>query len=102
MKMMANIAKGLMLAAFMAVGTTTVNAQEQSATYTPADANDWWMGEDVSKLKEAYLYNVGAQIFATNNTPSETDIKNANLWTIGSGNTFTNKETGNVLHLHSV
>lgn len=101
MKMMANIAKGLMLAAFMAVGTTTVNAQEQSATYTPADANDWWMGEDVSKLKEAYLYNVGAQIFATNNTPSETDIKNANLWTIGSGNTFTNKETGNVLHLHS-
>lgn len=101
MKMMANIAKGLMLAAFMAVGTTTVNAQEQSATYTPVDANDWWMGEDVSKLKEAYLYNVGAQIFATNNTPSETDIKNANLWTIGSGNTFTNKETGNVLHLHS-
>lgn len=100
--MMANIAKGLMLAAFMAVGTTTVNAQEQSATYTPVDANDWWMGEDVSKLKEAYLYNVGAQIFATNNTPSETDIKNANLWTIGSGNTFTNKETGNVLHLHSV
>ena len=102
MKMMANIAKGLMLTAFMAVGTTTVNAQEQSATYTPVDANDWWMGEDVSKLKEAYLYNVGAQIFATNNTPSETDIKNANLWTIGSGNTFTNKETGNVLHLHSV
>ena len=100
--MMANIAKGLMLTAFMAVGTTTVNAQEQSATYTPVDANDWWMGEDVSKLKEAYLYNVGAQIFATNNTPSETDIKNANLWTIGSGNTFTNKETGNVLHLHSV
>ena len=102
MKMMANIAKGLMLTAFMAVGTTTVNAQEQSATYTPVDANDWWMGEDVSKLKEAYLYNVGAQIFATNNTPSETDIKNANLWTIGSGNTFTNKETGNVLHLHSL
>lgn len=102
MKMMANIAKGLMLTAFMAVGTTTVNAQEQSATYTPVDANDWWMGEDVSKLKEAYLYNVGAQIFATNNTPSEKDIKNANLWTIGSGNTFTNKETGNVLHLHSV
>ena len=29
MKMMANIAKGLMLTAFMAVGTTTVNAQEQ-------------------------------------------------------------------------
>lgn len=99
---MANVAKGLMLAAFMAVGTTTVNAQEQSATYTPAAANDWWMGEDVSNLKEAYLYNVGARIFATNNTPSETDIKNANLWTIGSGNTFTNKETGNVMHLHSV
>ena len=26
MKLMANVAKGLMLAAFMAVGTTTVNA----------------------------------------------------------------------------
>lgn len=72
MKLMANTAKGLMLAAFMAVGTTTVNAQEQSTTYTPAYANDWWEGEEVkSNGQEVYIYNVGAEVFVTDNTPSE-------------------------------
>ena len=99
MKMMAKVAKGLMLAAFMVAGMTTVNAQE--TTYTPTAANQWWNGEDESKLNEAYLFNVGAKIFATNNTPSVNDIEKANLWSIGSDKTFTNKVTKEVIHMHS-
>lgn len=95
MKLMANIAKGLMLAAFMAVGTTTVNAQEQSATYTPADANDWWEGEEVkSNGQEVYIYNVGAGVFVTDNTPSEKNIDNATLWTINDSYKFTTADKG--------
>ena len=49
MKLMANIAKGLMLAAFMAVGTTTVNAQNESAeTFAPVKVGDWVKGEAVT------------------------------------------------------
>ena len=99
MKMMAKVAKGLMLAAFMVAGMTTVNAQE--TTYTPTAANQWWNGEDESKLNEAYLFNVGAKIFATNNTPSVNDIEKANLWSIGSDKTFTNKVTKEVIYMHS-
>jgi len=83
---MKNLVKGLMLAAFMAVGTTTVSAQATNGTgtngttYTPAAASDFWMGEAV-KAGEFYLYNVGTGIFATDNTPSEKDITKAATWT---------------------
>lgn len=94
MKLMANVAKGLMLAAFMAVGTTTVNAQEESATYTPANANDWWEGEEVKGNDLVYIYNVGAGVFVTNNTPSEKSIDNATLWTISDSYKFTTADNG--------
>ena len=50
MELMANAAKGLMLAAFMAVGTTTVNAQENSeeTTYKPVTVGNWVKGEEVT------------------------------------------------------
>lgn len=95
----AKFAKSVMLSAFVAVGVQVANAQE-TTTYEPVDANQWWMGEDVAKVDgSAYLFNVGAQIFATGNTPSETNIDNADLWTIASGYKFTNKKTGYVFHM---
>ena len=90
MKLMANVAKGLMLAAFMAVGTTTVNAQEESAeTFAPIKVGDWVKGEEVtSNTKEVYIYNVGAGIFITDRTPKVTDIEKATLWNIDGNSTY--------------
>lgn len=57
-KLMANAAKGLILAAFMAVGTTTVNAQNESAeTFAPVKVGDWVKGEAVTgNGQEVYIY----------------------------------------------
>lgn len=83
---MAKYAKSIMLAAILTVGATVVNAQEEvnTTTYTPAEANSWWRGEEVTgEEQQVYVYNVGAGIFVTtNNTPSEKNIDNAALWTL--------------------
>lgn len=94
--------KSVMLAAFVAAGVQVANAQE-TTTYEPVGANQWWMGEDVAKVinGSTYLFNVGAQIFATDNTPSVTDIKNAAIWTIENGYKFTNSATKEVIYMHS-
>lgn len=91
---MAKYAKSIMLAAILTVGATVVNAQEEkeevnTTTYTPAEANSWWRGEEVTgEEQQVYVYNVGAGIFVTtDNTPSEKNIDNAALWTL-SKNTF--------------
>ena len=83
---MAKYAKSIMLAAILTVGATVVNAQEEvnTTTYTPAEANSWWRGEEVTgEEQQVYVYNVGAGIFvSTDNTPSEKNIDNAALWTL--------------------
>lgn len=86
---MKNLVKGLMLSAVMTLGVATASAQETGTKdVKPATSTDFWMGE-TAKAGEFYLYNVGAKIFATNNTPSETDITKATLWTAkGSNNSF--------------
>lgn len=87
---MAKYAKSIMLAAILTVGATVVNAQEvNTTTYTPAEANSWWRGEEVTgKEQQVYVYNVGAGIFVTTDkTPSEKNIDNAALWTL-SNNQF--------------
>ena len=87
----AKYAKSIMLAAVMtASALTTVNAQEaDNTTYAPAEANNWWRGEEVTgKEQQVYVYNVGAGIFVTTDkTPSEKNIDNAALWTL-SNNQF--------------
>lgn len=87
---MAKYAKSMMLAAVLTVGVTVVNAQEadsNSTDFTPASESAWLKGEQISDLTEAYIYNVGAEIFIKNNrTASEKDINNANLWTITNEN----------------
>ena len=88
---MAKYAKSIMLAAILTVGATVVNAQEEvnTTTYTPAEANSWWRGEEVTgEEQQVYVYNVGAGIFVTtDDTPSEKNIDNAALWTL-SNNEF--------------
>ena len=87
----AKYAKSIMLAAVItASALTTVNAQEaDNTTYAPAEAKNWWRGEEVTgKEQQVYVYNVGAGIFVTtDNTPTEKNIDNAALWTL-SNNQF--------------
>ena len=87
----AKYAKSIMLAAVMtASALTTVNAQEaDNTTYAPAEAKNWWRGEEVTgEEQQVYVYNVGAGIFVTtDDTPSEKNIDNAALWTL-SNNQF--------------
>lgn len=82
---MKNLVKGLMLSVAIALGATTAQAQDNgTGTSTedvkPAAATEFWMGEKAAKGM-FYLYNVGAKIFVTGNTPSETNINKATLWT---------------------
>ena len=100
---MKNLVKGLMLSAVMTLGVATASAQETgTGNVKPATSTDFWMGE-TAKAGEFYLYNVGAKIFATNNTPSETDITKATLWTAnGSNNSFSfTGKNGYVFHMSS-
>ena len=101
---MKNLVKGLMLSAVMTLGVATASAQEMGTKdVEPATSTDFWMGE-TAKAGEFYLYNVGAKIFATNNTPSETDITKATLWTAkGSNNSFSfTGKNGYVFHMSSI
>lgn len=92
MELMANAAKGLMLAAFMAVGTTTVNAQDNSeeTTYKPVTVGNWVKGEEVTgNCQKMYIYNVGAGTFISGKSATETDITKALVWTIGGNSNYT-------------
>lgn len=91
MKLMANAAKGLMLAASMAVATTTVNAQNESAeTFAPVKVGDWVKGEEVTgNGQKMYIYNVGAGTFISGKSATETDITKALVWTIGGNSNYT-------------
>lgn len=105
---MKNLVKGLMLSVAIALGATTAQAQGTTGTGTgtgtgtedvkPAAATEFWMGEKAAEGR-FYLYNVGANIFVTGNTPSETDINKATLWTAnGSDNSFSfTDEKGNLV-----
>lgn len=100
---MKNLVKGLMLSVAIALGATTAQAQDNgTGTSTedvkPAAATEFWMGEEAAEGR-FYLYNVGANIFVTGNTPSETDINKATLWTAsGSDNSYSfTDEKGNLV-----
>ena len=90
---MKNLVKGLMLSVAIALGATTAQAQDNgTGTGTedvrPAASTEFWMGEEAAEGM-FYLYNVGASIFVTGNTQSETNINKATLWTAsGSDNSF--------------
>ena len=103
MKLMANIAKSLMLAAFMAVGTT-VNAQEETTgTFAPVKVGDWVKGETVTgNGQEVYIYNVGAGTFISGKTATETDITKAYSWNVNGTSPYTfacNNSTEDRIHM---
>lgn len=95
---MKNLVKGLMLSAVMTLGVATASAQETNGgaddtKYEPVAANKFWMGE-VAAAGDFYLYNVGADIFATNDKATEKSIDNAVVWTAKVSNgaySFTGK-----------
>lgn len=94
---MKNLVKGLMLSVAIALGATTAQAQGTGTStedVKPAAPTEFWMGEKAAEGM-FYLYNVGANIFVTDNTPSETDINNATLWTASGSDkrfSFTDKK----------
>lgn len=102
---MKNLVKGLMLSVAIALGATTAQAQGTGTStedVKPAAPTEFWMGEKAAEGM-FYLYNVGANIFVTDNTPSETDINNATLWTAKGSNksfSFTGKN-GYKIYMHS-
>lgn len=95
---MKNLVKGLMLCAVMTLGVATASAQETNGgaddtNYEPVAANKFWMGE-AAAAGDFYLYNVGADIFATNDKATEKSIDNAVVWTAKVSNgaySFTGK-----------
>ena len=100
---MKNLVKGLMLSVAIALGATTAQAQgtgtgTSTEDVKPAASTEFWMGEEAAEGM-FYLYNVGAKIFVTDNTPSKTDINKATLWTAsGSDNSFSfTDEKGNLV-----
>lgn len=106
---MKNLVKGLMLSVAIALGATTAQAQGTgTGTGTedvkPAAATEFWMGEKAAEGM-FYLYNVGAKIFVTGNTPSETDINKATLWTASVSDnsfSFTDKKGNLVITMNNL
>lgn len=100
-----------MLSVAIALGATTAQAQGQgtgTGTGTedvkPAAATEFWMGEEAAEGM-FYLYNVGAKIFVTDNTPSETDINKATLWTASRSDkrfSFTDEKGNLVITMNSL
>jgi len=97
---MKNLVKGLMLSAVMTLGVSTASAQATSTDdVKPATSTEFWMGEEAASGK-FYLYNVGTSIFATNETPSETNIDKATLWTANASKkefSFKDEKNGYVI-----
>lgn len=106
---LANMAKGMMLAALLAVGTTahaqnvssntengtvegtengTVegneNGSNENETFAPAAESSWLQPvELVGNGQKAYIYNVATETFITGKTATVKNIENADVWTIG-------------------
>lgn len=108
---LANMAKGMMLAALLAVGTTahaqnvsgntengtvegtengTVegneNGSNENETFAPAAESSWLqpvkLGDNGQK---AYIYNVATETYITGKTATVKNIKDADVWTINNG-----------------
>lgn len=98
---LANMAKGMMLAALLAVGTTALaqnvsgntengtvegneNGSNENETFAPAAESSWLQPvELVGNGQKAYIYNVATETFITGKTATVKNIENADVWTIG-------------------
>lgn len=102
---LANMAKGMMLAALLAVGTTalaqnvsgntesgtvegTENGSNENETFAPAAESSWLQPVKlVSNGQKAYIYNVATGTFITGKTATVKNIKDADVWTINGDKT---------------
>ena len=110
---LANMAKGMMLAALLAVGTTahaqnvssntengtvegtengTVegneNGSNENETFAPAAESSWLQPVKlVGNDQKAYIYNVATKTFITGKTATVKNIKDADVWTIDGDET---------------
>lgn len=110
---LANMAKGMMLAALLAVGTTalaqnvsgntengtvegtengsvegTGNGNNENETFAPAAESSWLQPVKlVGNGQKAYIYNVATKTFITGKTATVKNIKDADVWTINGDET---------------
>lgn len=102
---LANMAKGMMLAALLAVGTTalaqnvsgntengtvegTENGSNENETFAPAAESSWLQPVKlVGNGQKAYIYNVATKTFITGKTASVKNIEDADVWTIDGDET---------------
>lgn len=128
---LANMAKGMMLAALLAVGTTALaqnvsgntengtvegtengtvegneNGSNENETFAPAAESSWLQPVKlVGNGQKAYIYNVATKTFITGKTATVKNIKDADVWTIKGDETrsFTcDNETKDRLFLESI
>lgn len=110
---LANMAKGMMLAALLAVGTTalaqnvsgntengtvegtengsvegTGNGNNENETFAPAAESSWLQPVKlVGNSQKAYIYNVATETFITGKTATVKNIEDADVWTIDGDET---------------
>lgn len=102
---LANMAKGMMLAALLAVGTTALaqnvsgntengtvegneNGSNENETFAPAAESSWLQPVKlVDNGQKAYIYNVATKTFITGKTATVKNIENADVWTINGDET---------------
>ena len=110
---LANMAKGMMLAALLAVGTTALaqnvsgntengtvegtengtvegneNGSNENETFVPAAESSWLQPVKlVGNGQKAYIYNVATKTFITGKTATVKNIKDADVWTIDGDKT---------------
>lgn len=110
---LANMAKGMMLAALLAVGTTALaqnvsgntengtvegtengtvegneNGSNKNETFAPAAESSWLQPVKlVGNGQKAYIYNVTTKTFITGKTATVKNIEDADVWTIDGDET---------------
>ena len=128
---LANMAKGMMLAALLAVGTTALaqkvsgntengtvegtengtvegneNGSNENETFAPAAENSWLQPVKLGgNGQKAYIYNVATETYITGKTATVKNIENADVWTINGDETrsFTcDNESKDRLFLESI
>ena len=99
------MAKGMMLAALLAVGTTALaqnvsgntengtvegneNGSNENETFAPAAESSWLQPVKlVGNGQKAYIYNVATETYITGKTATVKNIKDADVWTIDGDET---------------
>lgn len=110
---LANMVKGMMLAALLAVGTTALaqnvsgntengtvegtengtvegneNGSNENETFAPAAESSWLQPVKlVGNGQKTYIYNVATKTFITGKTATVKNIKDADVWTINGDET---------------